>query len=299
MKRVSIYFIIVTITCILIYSGTKEENIKLVDDVCEQMDDIRFMEFCYSHFDVNNDGKVSMTEAQSVKEFSVINLGITSLKGIEYFYNITTLYCFGNRLVHLDVSKCTLLEILDCSCNMLVDLNVSNCKSLKKLYCQNESSGKGIVYSNGVWKGFIYSKEGNKITTLDVSGCPILNVINCSGNNINSLKLTNCNQLSSLYCSYNDLTSLDLSSCTLLKGINCENNKLTNINLSKCTELQAINCEGNSLSQLDCQVCYGIQVIFGKGNPLTNVILKKGVTPLTMFGESLFQFPSGCNITYV
>ena len=29
------------------------------------------MDYCYSHFDVNNDGKVSMNEAAAVKEIEI------------------------------------------------------------------------------------------------------------------------------------------------------------------------------------------------------------------------------------
>ena len=45
-----------------------------VDDVCTKMDDINFMKYCYDNFDVNKDGKVSMPEANAVKEISDFNI---------------------------------------------------------------------------------------------------------------------------------------------------------------------------------------------------------------------------------
>lgn len=37
------------------------------DDICTAMDDINFMSYCYENFDINKDGKVSLTEAKAVQ----------------------------------------------------------------------------------------------------------------------------------------------------------------------------------------------------------------------------------------
>ncbi|GFH43343.1 hypothetical protein Hs30E_18940 [Lactococcus hodotermopsidis] len=60
---------------------------------------------------------------------------ISDLKGIEYFKNLTTLYCSGNRLTTLDVSKLTKLEKLICDNNKLISLDVSNLTNLVYLWC--------------------------------------------------------------------------------------------------------------------------------------------------------------------
>ena len=57
-------------------------KLEAVDDVCTKMDDINFMKCCYDYFDVNNDGKVSMSEANAVRTISsalLINSGNASL----------------------------------------------------------------------------------------------------------------------------------------------------------------------------------------------------------------------------
>ena len=56
------------------------------DDVCTKMDDLNFMAYCYENFDVNNDAKVSMTEANAVTTIECNNA--TSFAGLEYFPNI-------------------------------------------------------------------------------------------------------------------------------------------------------------------------------------------------------------------
>ena len=67
------------------------------EDVCTAMDDINFMAYCYETFDVNKDGKVSVSEANAVLKIDLSELKnkkeIASLKGIEYFPNLQSLNC--------------------------------------------------------------------------------------------------------------------------------------------------------------------------------------------------------------
>ena len=70
---------------------------------------------------------------------------IESLKGIELFTALTSLYCLHNQLTTLDVSKNTKLETLDCSFNLLNTLDVSKNTELIYLRCYgNAIRGKGM-----------------------------------------------------------------------------------------------------------------------------------------------------------
>jgi len=113
------------VVCILLIFSCEKEKLDIVDDVCTIMDDIVFMDYCYKNFDVNNDGKVSMTEASAVKEINITNTKTTSLKGLEYFTQLTRLYCYGNQLSSLDVSNNTQLSFIDCRGNRLTYLDIS------------------------------------------------------------------------------------------------------------------------------------------------------------------------------
>jgi len=115
------------------------------NDVCTAMDDLKFMEYCYKHFDVNKDGKVSPSEANAVLEINVQGLGIHSLRGIEYFQNLKILDCSNNQLISLNVGRNTKLELLVCSGNQLTSLNVSRNTALTSLYCMwNELSATAL-----------------------------------------------------------------------------------------------------------------------------------------------------------
>lgn len=67
--------------------------------------------------DTSNDGKLSDSEISAVTSMNVDNLGIGSLEGIEYFTELETLSCSGNKLVGLDLSANTQLVNLTCTGN--------------------------------------------------------------------------------------------------------------------------------------------------------------------------------------
>ncbi|MGL5732046.1 MAG: hypothetical protein ACRCX5_13120, partial [Bacteroidales bacterium] len=62
---------------------------------------------------------------------------IKSLKGIEYFVNLTSLDCKNNQLSSLEVGDLTGLIRLDCPDNQLTSLNLTNLTELLALYCEN------------------------------------------------------------------------------------------------------------------------------------------------------------------
>ena len=62
-----------------------------------------------STFDKNGDGKLNEAEIAAVTAIYCDKKNISSLKGIECFTALTTLWCYGNQLTALDVSKNTAL----------------------------------------------------------------------------------------------------------------------------------------------------------------------------------------------
>ena len=204
MKKIR--FIAILLTICFFYSGCTKDNpiiLKEVEDVCEQMDDIKFMEYCYSNFDVNSDGKVSMIEAAAVKEIYVGKKSITSLNGIEYFTNLEELECSANKLTSLDVRKNVKLTELFCNENNLTALDVS--KNVKLTVLQ-------LRY--------------NEITNIDISKNIALTDLSCYNNKLTSLDVRKNVALTNLSCSSNNLTSLDVSKNVKLEYLYCRKNPL-------------------------------------------------------------------------
>ena len=180
-----------------------------------------------------SDGWLTAAELAEVTSLSIHgyeynSTEITDLTGIEYFANLTSLYCYGNKLTKLDISKNTKLEQLYCYNNQLTELDVGKNTALWYLEC-----------------------AGNALTKLDVSKNTALKVLRCDENNLTALDVSSNTLLETLYCQDNQLTALDISKNTALKELTCQNNKLTVLDTSNNTVLERLNCSNNCLTSLD------------------------------------------------
>ncbi|MFD2916010.1 T9SS type A sorting domain-containing protein [Psychroserpens luteus] len=103
--------------------------------------------------DVNNDGEIQINEALSVSYLNLSSSNILSIEGIEYFTNLSILYCNHNGLTNIDLSSNLLLTELTLNFNDLGSLDISNNYFLTSLQC---SSNYNLVYFN--------IKNGNSFT---------------------------------------------------------------------------------------------------------------------------------------
>lgn len=122
------------------------------DDVCEKMKDIKFMAYCYQNFDVNEDGKVSMTEASAVKTIECNDAA--DFTGIEYFSNLEEFVSHSAEIINLKYNdklhqincKDAPLDAIDLSRNTkLSEMSFENCQNLKKVIF---SSGLTTISEN-------------------------------------------------------------------------------------------------------------------------------------------------------
>ncbi|MBQ8692939.1 MAG: hypothetical protein IJ520_07320 [Synergistaceae bacterium] len=85
--------------------------------------------------DVDGDGVLSGDELLIVS-MEIIESGVESLTGIEYFTGLEELYCYSNNLTALDVSKNVNLYTLECDNNKLTKLDLSKNINLMELECE-------------------------------------------------------------------------------------------------------------------------------------------------------------------
>ena len=128
--------------------------------------DETFREYVHDNFDSDNDYFLDRNELRLVGDISLNNSSVSNLKGIEYFTNLRELYCNGNNLTSLDVSKNKILSLLSCENNKLTSLDVSNNTDLRTLICPE-----------------------NKLTSLDLSENTSLIELDCKDNPLTSIKL--------------------------------------------------------------------------------------------------------------
>ena len=167
--------------------------------------DADFKAYLIGNTDINTnfDDEIQVSEANAFNGTIYCELmNISDLTGIEAFTALTELFCSGNQLTSLDVSKNTALTYLWCFGNQLTSLDVSKNTALESLSC------------------FV-----NQLISLDVSKNTALESLSCSYNQLTSLDVSKNTALYDLNCSYNQLTSLDVSKNTALTRLRCGGNQ--------------------------------------------------------------------------
>lgn len=191
------------------------------------------------------DGLLTDEEIAGVTRIVLNTNRIHSLKGIEYFTELTALYCVGNQLTELDMSKCTKLTDLECDWNQLTTLDVSKNIELTMLTC-----------------------GANQLSTLDVSQNTALNELHCFKNQLTELDVSNNIELTNLNCHENQLTALDLSYNTVLEDVWCAKNQLTTLNVAACTMMKNLRCYENNLLELDVSGCPALEDLICMSNQI-------------------------------
>mgnify|MGYP002857785181 CR=1 FL=1 len=266
--------------------------------------DSTFRTYVSESFDMDKDDYLSEVEIAVITEVNVSGQSvqepgpISSLKGIEYFSNLKTLYCANNQLTELDISANTQLEglacgfsfgdvylgnqlknldvshnpalvTLYCDNNQLTSLNISNNTNLNVLMCSNNQLTSLDVSNNSelVW---LYC-WGNQLSQLDVSNNTKLMQFSCAQNQINQLDVSQNTGLVIFYCNNNQIKELNVWNCANLQELSASNNQLIELDVSNCTKLQKLLCAWNNISELDISRCMDLQSFECGANPLESL----------------------------
>lgn len=178
----------------------------------------------------SNDSYFTQKEIQGITSIGYqSNYGIESMKGIEFFSELTSLAFSYNRLTNeLDLSNNSKLEYVNLDWSSLDKLLLNNGAPIKELHLYD-----------------------NNLTEIDLSSFTLLTYLNCTNNELTELDVSKNKMLETLSCISNDITELDLSNNTVLTSLVCTGNKLTKLDISNSTKLTYLNCSSNSLAELD------------------------------------------------
>src|SRR5690606_443426 len=224
--------------------------------------------------DTNNDGDIQYSEAAIATQLNVTNENISSMEGIEYFCGLRFMYCIGNQIETLDLSRNTKLEFLHCNNNQINFLDVSNCLELEELECAfNDLAILDISQNsklNRLHCGYNY------LTSLDVSHITNLYSFHCTANNLNSLTTGSIN-VEWFGCDGNYLNNIDVSQNVELRGFNCENNLLTSLDLSNNLKLEDLNVNNNQIFTLDVSLNPELRRLECRSNNMRNLNVSNGV----------------------
>ena len=256
-----------------------------------------FRGYVSSNLDKDKNGWLSEAERSAVTQISCSGteaspVSLETLKGIEYFPNLTNLYCAYDGLTSLDVSRNTKLELLYCAGNSLKSLDVSQNAKLTWLSVSSNSLSsldltrntalvtlyahynqlRALDLSKNTELANLYAAY-NLFTSLDLSANTRLQSVELLGNSLTSLDVHSNTLLQKLYCGKNALVSLDVRSNTLLGTLDCHGNNLTSLDVSRSTALTDLNVAENRLTTLDVSACTQLERLQCYSNQLTSLAL--------------------------
>ena len=183
----------------------------------------------YAELTSNKLTKVDVTDCPSLRQ---LHVGYNPLPEIDLsgHYAMAELRVESCRLTTLDLTDCTVLEELSAYENSLTELKLPPVRSrLTSLWCY-----------------------GNRLRSLDLTGCSQLSLLNCGQNELTSLVLTGCSRLSRLYCYENNLAEIDVTAQRHVLGqFYCYSNRLESLDVRGFKKLSQLHCSDNRLTSLD------------------------------------------------
>lgn len=237
---------------------------------------------------------------------------IKSLKGIEFFYNLSVIDCSDSQITSLDLSQNKKVTEVMCMNtplaslvlpssvhNLLVDhgnltsLDVTGCPELVFLSCVDNHLTSLDITKNPK----LYSVDAmtNHLTSLDVTKNPLLTTIFVTENNLSSIDVSKNTLLKTFEIGINRLTKLDVSHNTALDYLGCHNNNLTELDVTKNTGLTSLVCFNNRLTSLDVTKNTAITHLGCDGNELTDIDLSKNTELETLFID--YNYFTGINLS--
>ena len=222
--------------------------------------------------DINNDGEIQVSEAESVIfELNIRNKNISSLQGIEYFMNLKKLDCYGNDISgwNIDLSSNLALEYLDCSYNSLITIDISqNINLVSFTAYQNGLTSLNVSYNSNLE---YLNVHNNNLNEIDLSNNINLKYFQCQGNYLTSIDISENINLEYLACVLTYITELDISNNINLKSLSCSNNSINNLDLSNNAFLEVLDCSSNQLNSLDITHNLNLEYLACSGNELTSI----------------------------
>ena len=151
------------------------------------------------------------------------------------------------------------------------------------------TAGAGTMTIYGNVLRFNCSKNGTKITGLDVGHNTDLVNLLCYENAILTLDVSKNTQLEYLRCDKNQISTIDLKNCPSLKVLICGTNTISTLDVSKNNELEWLMCDDNSIKSLDVSKKPKLTILNCQSNKITslNVSNNPKLTSLQCYDNSI------------
>jgi hypothetical protein len=284
------------------------------DDIASVITDSNLKAKMLTVADTDSDGKITGTEAAAVKELDVSDLGISSLTGLKYFSELTSLNASKNSLSEIDASAWQKMTDLDVSENSLTSLDLSRMPLLENINASHNSIAEISSFPDSLVRlDYSYNKltkisqlyfkdnleyvdlSNNSIKTIDVRENPKLSYLDVSNNQIQDdgtdwqLRIWSLTALKTLKASNYGMThtiyDVTVGSDNTLPNNDICRLALETVDLSNNTDsrfkILVLTGSASTLQSLDVTGCTSLtDVYLGEGAVISDSAIKKdsGVT---------------------
>jgi len=198
--------------------------------------------------DTDGDGWLDNYEIKYTWNLYCENSGVNTVKGIEYFPDLQGLWCKGNNITELDLSKNPKLFGVWCSFNPIKKLDFSPCPDLAWVYCFN-CQLEELNFKDNPKLAYLECNKNENLKELDVTHNLELENLFCSNCSLETLDVTHNELLCELDAFGNKLKTLDVSHNPLLKRLDIwDNEELGDVDVSNLKEMQYYNI-GNTAAK--------------------------------------------------
>ena len=248
-----------------------------------EIPDVAFRQYLLDNFDSDKDGFISYAEAEDVTTININSDNVESLKGIEYFTNLTHLTAVpkndswettgvggtgdsgywrdsgyklngtrvSGKIAEIDLSHNINLSHLDCSGNIIKELDLSNNINLNYI---DASFNLDLSVIDLPLKNRINELKltATSIETIDVSNLADLQSLSINtGLGIHQIELFNNSKLQYLNVQGNKLNDIDVSHNPMLETLHCAINNLQTLDVSNNPRLSDLNFAFNNIKSID------------------------------------------------
>ena len=241
-------------------------------------------------WDEDSDGKLSSSEIKKVKYlyiFASEDEKKTSLKGMQYFYNLKSVYLSAQTMNHIDLRKNKKLESLEISGKKLSglkfygrnlktvdisveqykgDLNLRNLPKLEKVSISSDGKYDKIDLSGSKVQSIDIGDHWTSVKYLDFSNCKRLQYATVQLRNLGKMKMKGSNGLRSLdletyYPEDSTIRKVDVSRMRDLVFLNLYGSKISQLSVKNNKKLEVLNVHGTNLKKLNLSVNKKLQTL--------------------------------------
>ena len=250
-------------------------------------------------FDDDEDGEISILEAENVQSVNTSGRSISSLEGLELCPNLKYLNFANNNVTVADLPNLQKLETVVAYGNALTRLNLNNDVALKSLYIidvnTNAISSTTLSIDGYAQAAALKLSIANTpytslkitnstvLTSIDVTDNTQLTELVVSGNpSITALDVSTLEALTTLVVNANGLTALDVSRNVALVTFDCSSNALTALNVDNNMALVTLDCSDNQLASLRVSNNTLLETIDASDNHLVNLNVRQNTSLISL-----------------